>query len=233
MRNDLKSAVLAERTILPGSVLFWQVRPDAGSGERFQAGQHVEFELPTGTLMLSIASSPLRPRLLDFCLRLTASDAMIAAGVHMGARLVYRGPHGGFSLDRSAPGHLFIATGTGIAPIRSMLLQLWAEAPETPTLVLHGDRGPDLPPFAAELAEASNQAGRGYFLSLTGGAAAAAGESRRVTDLLRDSGPWWDAARAGHTAYVCGRADMVREAEAHLQALGFPPERIRFEGKAE
>ncbi len=56
-----------------------------------------------------------------------------------GARLQLSGPDGGFTMETDDPRtHLFVATGTGIAPFVSMIRELQARGRPRRTVVLHG-----------------------------------------------------------------------------------------------
>jgi len=97
---------------------------------RFEAGQFVSFEVPKAGLPFpvtrpySIASSPANPYAIDLLLNLVPGGpgSTFLFSLQTGDPVSFRGPAGTFVL-REYPDRrlLFVATGTGIAPIRSML----------------------------------------------------------------------------------------------------------------
>ena len=97
---------------------------------RFQAGQFVSFEVPKPGLPFpvtrpySIASPPSDRYVIDLLLNLVPGGpgSTFLFSLQSGDPVSFRGPAGTFVLreyrDRRL---LFVATGTGLAPIRSML----------------------------------------------------------------------------------------------------------------
>ena len=97
----------------------------------FKPGQFISFELPhpeTGRLVTraySIASSPSRPGVVTLLFNRVSGGpgSTLLYGFKEGDTMHFKGPAGHFTL-RDDPGRdlLFVATGTGITPIWSMLL---------------------------------------------------------------------------------------------------------------
>ena len=97
----------------------------------FRPGQFVSFEMPhpqTGRLVTraySIASQPTRSDVITLLFNLVpgGSGSGFLFDLKAGEKTHFKGPAGNFYL-RDDPNRelLFIASGTGIAPIRSMLL---------------------------------------------------------------------------------------------------------------
>lgn len=141
-----------------------------------------------------------------------------------GARLEIEGPFGGLHLPAPPPGdapRLFIAGGTGIAPLRALLWEaLVSDAPPALTL-LHSARSRDDLAFAEEFA-ALEEAGRLRYLTTTTRAREEAWPFGRIDAArLRDAWPGPDAC-----CYVCGPDAFVRDVTAALRALGVPAARI-------
>lgn len=103
----------------------------AGSLDSFVAGQFVTFDLPIGEKRLqrwrsySIANLPKEGAELELCIVRSASGLgtqYFFERVTEGTILRWKGPEGNFVLPQSLEKDLvFICTGTGIAPFRSML----------------------------------------------------------------------------------------------------------------
>jgi len=116
------------------------------SGPRiaFRPGQFISCLLPVGGETLirpySLASSPEEDD-LEICLNLVpggrASPYLLTLPV--GAQVRFTGPWGTFVLDRAPEAEaVFIADGTGIAPIRPMLRRALATATRHPLRLLYG-----------------------------------------------------------------------------------------------
>ena len=98
---------------------------------RFKAGQFVSFEVPdartgrTVTRPYSIASAPSTPDRVSLLLNFVPDGpgSTYLFKLNEGDTTTFSGPAGNFYLrDDPERELLFVATGTGIAPIRSMLL---------------------------------------------------------------------------------------------------------------
>lgn len=113
---------------------FWVSLPESLDFS-FQAGQFVTMDLPIGDKRLqrwrsySIANAPTQDKLLEFCIvrsREGAGTRYLFEEVQTGATLRFKGPDGAFVLpERIETDLVFVCTGTGIAPFRSMLLDLY------------------------------------------------------------------------------------------------------------
>lgn len=140
------------------------------------------------------------------------------------------GPVGRFVLPAPLPGSaLFVAGGTGIAPLRAMLRHLLAASPEAHAGVVHAARTAADFAYADELRRLAN----------TGRIRLSVSASREP----RDSG--WTGQRGRLTAddlrphlggvpvppvcFVCGPPGFVTHVTALLGSLGVPPDRIRRE----
>jgi ferredoxin-NADP reductase len=139
------------------------------------------------------------------------------------------GPFGSFTFPVDPPERhfVFVAGGTGIAPLRAMLRHaIIAQLPAAHIGLLYSARTPDDFAFADE------------FQAL---ASSGAIEFRQT--ITRDASPDWSGARGRidratldalvhdrHTlCFVCGPAAMVDEIPRLLGELGVPRDRIRIE----
>jgi len=101
---------------------------------RFVPGQFVSIKQPrpdgkVHTRAYSIASPPRDDASFDLCLN-RVDDGFLSnwlCDLEVGEAVQFHGPHGLFTLREPRQHAIFIATGTGIAPIRSMLQWLFAE----------------------------------------------------------------------------------------------------------
>ncbi len=201
----------------------------------FQPGQRVMLG-PAGTtsrVPYSIASAPedvARERQLEFLIKAEASGAWgdDFAPLTRGEWVAVRGPDGTFVFP-AAPRErrfLFIAGGSGIAPLRSMIRHAIAAGIQGRLRLLYSARTPR---DFAYLPELRGMARRGEIeLSLT---------------ATRDMTPRWRGARGrivppqlallvDHPAtlcFVCGPASMVEDIPPLLRQLGVEKSRILLE----
>jgi methane monooxygenase component C len=99
---------------------------------RWEAGQHVRLQLPDGglTRAYSIANLAGDGHELEFLIRLIPGGAFSEAIENMrsdGAMVAVEGPFGAFTLRAERRDPVFVAGGTGLAPILSMLRKLAVE----------------------------------------------------------------------------------------------------------
>ena len=143
-----------------------------------------------------------------------------------GTDISVAGPTGDFILDpdsRSTP-LLFIAGGTGIAPLRSMIHQALHDQHHGKLALVYSARSPAEFAYANELRELADAGRLALTLTLTGDAEnwthsrGRAGARHLSEHINRET-----------MAFVCGPPPMVEELPAALVSLGATPERIRTE----
>jgi CDP-4-dehydro-6-deoxyglucose reductase len=132
------------------------------------------------------------------------------------------GPRGTFVLRKLTQLNLvFLATGTGIAPVKAMLESLARvtpdEAPQSVTVYWGGRTPSDLYIDVQSMAT-----GHQYVPVLSRAAADWTGATGYVQDAFRASNP--DLSRA--VVYACGSDAMIRSAKANLLAAGLPETRF-------
>jgi ferredoxin-NADP reductase len=188
----------------------------------FLPGQFISCLLPgpTGTLTrpYSIASDPESPELLELVVDLVPGGP----GSHHlfsltpGAEIRYTGPWGTFTLEEAPRVEtVFIADGTGVAPIRPMLRRALATAVRPLTLLYaRSDASPFL--FADELSAPRP----GYAFH----ALASAG-------LVDETERRYVAGDAGRERrfFVCGVGTVVHTLRDRLRAAGYERHAVRYE----
>ncbi len=181
----------------------------------------------------SIASSPedaQRHGRIEFLLRVdTSGDAGFhLADLRVGRRIDLEGPFGAFTLPDStdAAGFLFVAGGTGISPLRSMVRHLIARGETRPISVVYSVRTPDEFAYGAELRRLARAGCLTLTLTVTGEASDAwNGERGRIgATQLAAALPSRDAL-----AFVCGPPALVDDVPPLLLKLGASASRIRIE----
>ena len=121
-------------------------------GITFTPGQYVQLQVPRYELTknseyraYSISSNPEENRKIELCITKAAGGA-VSTYVHdylkEGEELVISGPYGDFFLRESDRGILLIATGSGLAPIKSIINQIEIEQIPRKTTVFFCDRRP-------------------------------------------------------------------------------------------
>lgn len=125
-------ATLLEKTeIAPEIQLLKFSYPDQGEWT-YKAGQYMIFHIPKqenghpARRLYSIASSPLEKDHLDFVIEIIPGGlgSTFAKELRVGEKATLQGPAGLFTYKESDRDIIFLATGTGIAPIYSMIKTL-------------------------------------------------------------------------------------------------------------
>jgi ferredoxin--NADP+ reductase len=147
-----------------------------------------------------------------------------------------KGPKGRFLLepedDRT---HLFISSGTGIAPFISMMRTLRMDGTPRRTIVLHGASYIDDLGYREEV-ESHERSGTYPCLYIPTISRANApknadwtGRTGRVEAIVPDVLEEFGLTPENTIAYLCGNPDMIENADALLTARGFPEAQIKKE----
>lgn len=145
-----------------------------------------------------------------------------------GTRVDVEGPFGTFGLpadDASEP-LLFVAGGTGIAPLRSMLMERLLRRGTVPIAVIYSARSPEEFAFRPEL-DALETAGRiaAHFTVTRAEGGAWPGRRGRIDHALVEKVLPSPDARC----LICGPPALVGDARELLVKLGVKPDRILTE----
>jgi NAD(P)H-flavin reductase len=134
-----------------------------------------------------------------------------------GDELDFKGPYGAFIVKRAVSDSIFVATGTGIAPFRSMLLA----RPDRPITLIFGVRYREGLLYDEELRTLPVD----YQPTLTRPPADWTGRSGRVQPhVLKELGDRRDV-----DVYICGLREMVDDLRARLKETGLDRKRIVYE----
>lgn len=202
-----------------------------GATFSYQSGQVAVIGFPDASLRVpySIASAPLdseREGYLEFLTRLAEGSRL--REVRRGARLVVEGPRGTFTFPPKPAEQtiLFVAGGTGIAPIRSMIRQAVLSHQRGKLRLLYSARSPDDFAYLPELRALAR--GGQLDLALTATREVRPrwrGDSGRLTE--DHLAPLIDTSET--LCFICGPAAMVDDVPRMLKNLGIDRERIRIE----
>ena len=181
----------------------------------------------------SIACSPAQARETGCLELLVTVDQQGRVGRHFGdlqagTPIDVTGPMGTFSIGgaRASSPLLFVAGGTGIAPLRSMLWSALEDDAAPDITLLYSARAPDEFAFLPELRRLHGEGRIRLRLTTTRGADHGwAGGRRRIDRALLS-----ELAGPGSTVcLVCGPDSLVADVPALLRELGVPADRIRRE----
>jgi ferredoxin-NADP reductase len=218
----------------------------------FQPGQFVSFLAvdPLGkhqTRAYSIASAP-RANRFDVCVNRVEGGffSNLLCDLQVGDSLQFHGPHGLFMLRSPLTDSIFIATGTGIAPMRGFVEYLYPDDGEDRSQgrkiwLVYGTRyetelyyedyferiAASQPNFfyhkTLSRAQESWEGKRGYVQELVEQIAA-----EHARQSARDPRPVEGALYDMH-AYICGLNEMVSANRDCLKSLGWERKQIVFE----
>lgn len=193
----------------------------------FTAGQYIDILLPGGhKRSYSIANPPRPEGVIDVELHIRhvpggLYSGHVFSGMKDREKVSFEGPYGSFFLRESAKPVVFLATGTGYAPIRSILLDALKWGTEREIVLYWGDRSrEDLYMFdeASALAEAHANVRFVPVLSRPAAGDNWTGRTGHVQDVaLEDIDNIADCQ-----VYACGSPRMIAEAESRFVALGLP-----------
>ena len=203
-----------------------------GAPFTYRAGQAASIAVGPGepATPYSIASAPAETAAtgyLEFLVKVDGNRFGARIGsLQPGIPLVLSQAMGRFTLPASAVEHplLFIAGGTGIAPLRSMLVELLSGGRHGRIALVYSARTPEEFAYLDEL-RALDEAGQlALTLTLTGEAqdwrhARGRAGDRHLADLCSSE----------TMAFICGPPSMVTDIPQALMKLGVPREQIKTE----
>lgn len=228
----------------PNTKRFWVEVPEESSID-FKAGQFVTMDLPIHEKRLkrwrsySIANHPDGSNQLEFCIvRLDggAGTEYLFEEVNVGSPIRFKGPDGTFVLPEKTDFDLvFICTGTGVAPFRSMLWDLHLrKKPHRNLHLIFGTRYADGLLYRREFEELMEKIPNfRYSAALS-----------REEDLTKYDFPfevyngyvhqiykrYYDQKRSDVHFYICGWSNMIDDAVANLIVkMGYDKSQIHYE----
>jgi methane monooxygenase component C len=190
-------------------------------------GQYVQVTLPAvgATRAYSMTNAPDGSRELEFFVRLLPDGRFsghLAAGLATGEPVRLRGPYGQFTF-RGGPTPVFVAGGTGLAPILAVLRSLAGSDPATQARLIFGVSNESDLFCVNELSTLSR----------------ALPHLDVVTTVERPTASWSGAVglatdhigpiEPARSYYLCGPPGMISVAEELLAGYGVPRDRIHVE----
>ncbi|GGL05023.1 oxidoreductase [Sphaerisporangium melleum] len=196
----------------------------------YKAGQYATVQTPHWPKVwrpYSIANAPRRDNRLTFHVRVVSGGWVSTALAHhtrVGDTLLLGPPRGSLVLERASTPHLvFIAGGTGLAPLKALIEEsMWL--PDRPSIDLfHGVRHPGDAYDVGDLRDLRGQHRRLRVVQAVADAPAGWRREMAVDALLNHR-----VALDGDV-FLCGPPDMVRVSTARLLHIGVPPHLIHTE----
>ncbi len=206
-------------TAAADDVRIIQLRFPPGVRVKFKAGQYLDVILPDGARRsFSLANAPQQSDLAVLHVRVLAGGRFaeeVLPRLEPGSQLRVELPSGDFWLRESAKPAVFVASGTGFAPVKSILEDAFRNKDPRPMALYWGARrGADL--YLADLPAKWAAQHAGF----------------RFVPVLSEPGPGWEGRTgfvhraviedyptlAGHQAYACGVTAMVDAARRDFTA---------------
>ncbi|MDE0261664.1 MAG: FAD-dependent oxidoreductase [Bryobacterales bacterium] len=197
---------------------------------RHEAGQYVALSAPVGgtpqTRYYSIASPPDPSGKIELCAQHDGAFGSHLRSLRRGDRMECSEPGGTMRLLDAARPAVYFAAGTGVSPMRAILLAQLAVNPAAEAILLLGARHSSELLFRDEFeALAARNAGFRFLPSVSGDDGGWDGRRGRVAAHV-------DEAMAGLSspdAYFCGQREMVAQLRKVLTEAGIPDERQVYE----
>lgn len=231
-----RHAVVSERTLIGARTVRLRLTLEdegEGSAAEFEAGQYMELEIPDGAGLrraYSLANTANWDGTLEFLIRLHPQGRFseyLERRAAVGNRLRVHGPLGGFTLrENGLRPRWFVAGGTGLAPMLSMLRRMAEYQDPQPARLYFGvNRAEEL--FALEELGALTD-------SLPGGFALIPCVWQAEADWSGVVGTPADALRADLAAmsgeapdlYVCGPPALIAAVEQAARDRGVPDDHL-------
>jgi len=225
----MKARLVQSREIAPNTRHFEFESPEWNAA--FVPGQFVSLTATVGddeiTRAYSIVSPPGGNR-FALCANLVQDGHLspILFAMEPGGEIDFKGPYGAFILRRPVSDSIFVATGTGIAPFRSMLLAQLNAHPDRHFTLIFGVRHEHGLLYHDELtALAQAFPNFEYRPTLTRPPEHWHGRTGRVQQHVLEA----LGERRDMDVYICGLREMVDDVRAKLKDIGLDRKRIVYE----
>ncbi len=196
----------------------------------FKAGQCVGFHVGENEKkrLYSIASVPANSKELSFVIDVShmGPGSRFVVGLKEGDRMTFEGPYGAFTVNDDTQDLLFIATGAGIAPFKSIILDLIEKNYPKEITLLFGVRSEEDRSYFEFFEELSHQHENFIFIpTLSQPKGVWNGAKGRVTNFIDQN---YEAFKNFRT-YICGSPMMVKDVRSLLMAKGKEAREIKLE----
>ena len=214
--------------LTPSVKSFFLKFPD-GREMQFAAGQFVVIDVPNGKRTVKRAYSIASPPQIRDGLELVVKEVEGGAATDYlwqareGVDIEASGPFGRFVINE-ADKHdfVFVATGTGIAPIRSILLDLYHSGFNREAWLFFGVRHEDEILYEEDFRELADNHGNFHFIPTLSRPRSWSGEVGYVQEKVSKYLP----EIQDKVVYCCGRSRMIEGVTDTLMKTGFPKRNI-------
>lgn len=206
-------------------------RLPAGKSLQFKAGQFFQIfvPLPDGKVKrssYSIASSPAHHDYFELCVTLVdgGKSSTFLHNLKAGDRVQGMGPLGTFHFYEDGRDSVFVATGSGIAPFRSMIHDKLHKGTKNGLTLVFGNRFAEDIIYRKEWEETAARHPNlkvHFVLSRAEGTGLKGYVQDHLADTVRDL--------PSKNFYICGLKNMIDAVEQKLLSLGVAKERVHFE----
>ncbi len=235
MARQLFTATLARSTQLSDQTKHLEFETAELKSFDFMAGQFVSMTAPKEgreiTRAYSIASPPRNDATFDICLNRVPGGffSNFLCDMQEGQSVKFHGPHGLFTLRNPIRAAIFIATGTGIAPMRAMAQWLFRDPSRNEGhefWLVFGTRYSKDIYYREEFEQLQRENPNFHYIVTLSRDQEWKGERGYVQDQVRKIAQ----GRTDMDAYICGLNDMVSANRKLLQEdLGWDKKSVIFE----
>lgn len=210
------------------------IRFDIQGGKtlHFKAGQFAQLFIPqeggkVRRTSYSIASAPQNTGFFELCVTLVDGgvSSTYLHNLKVGDKIQAMAPLGTFTLKDESRDMVFVSTGSGVAPFRSMIQDQVAKKTPKNLYLLYGHRyEPDIL-YRKEWEALAKKEPHFRFLFTLSRDTAWTGERGYVQDKIEKFVP----SATEKNYFICGLNNMITAVNDKLLALGVPKEQIHFE----
>ncbi len=225
MPSDFEAAVVGIKQ-LSYNVYLFRFKPKRKI--EFGAGQFFMIHYNNTKRAFSAASSPSNDA-LEFCIKILDEGELTShlKNAKVGEAISMSGPFGRFTLSNDNLDKVFIATGTGVGPLRAMIHFLLHSGSKAKINLLFGVRSEGDLIFKDEFANLSEKYPNFSFMYCISQPKTAMKDSflvkGRVTEHLKRF------ANSRAEFYLCGKPEMVKEVSNNLREVGVSENQIKTE----
>lgn len=219
-------------TILSYNVRNFRLRLAQPKRLEFEPGQFVIVHVPKDGSSVkraySIACPPHEEGVIELCIQHVEGGAASTFFWQLkeGMPVTLSGPHGRFTLKQPITYEpVFMATGTGVAPFRSMLKHLFHVNVTQPIWLLFGTRYEHALLYEAEFRAMASLRHNFHYIPTVSRPKDWHGETGHIQQTFQKHLTDF----ANKEIYVCGWLEVVKAVVKDLQGFGVPAEQLHYE----
>lgn len=228
MAQDYKVSVISNKQLTPN---IWQldVCPEDPAEIDFIAGQCVSFHVAEKEKRLySIMNIPEHKNILSFCVDVSPAGfgSNFTLALKVGDTFTLDGPHGIFTIKDFERDLLFVCTGAGVAPFKSMITDAFKKGFAKKITMLFGVRDEDNIIYFDYFQDIASRYPNFEFIPMLSQPKGQwQGQAGRVTAFLDSNIQKY----MGRLAYICGSLAMIKDVRKKLMDSGFGIRDIKIE----